>query len=104
VADFILASCIEDELDKIWEFIAKDNPEAATRVVLAAYDTFRALAANPGLGHPYAFRRKAHRNVRARNTHGFDNYLIFYRETSDGIEVLHVYHNARNINRLMGKR
>jgi len=104
VASFILAPCIEDELDKIWEFIDKDNPEAATRVVHAAYDTFRALAANPGLGHPRAFRRKAHRNVRARNVQGFDNYLILYREISGGIEVLHVYHNARNINALMRKR
>lgn len=104
MADFILASCIEDELDKIWEFIAKDNPVAATSVVLAAYDTFRALAANPGLGHPRAFRRKTHRNIRARNVQGFNNYLILYREISDGIEVLHVYHNARNITALMRKR
>ncbi len=103
MANFVLASCIEGELDQIWEFIAKDNPEAATRVVLAAYDTFRALAANPGLGHPQAFRRKAHKNVRTRNVQGFDNYLILYRETSGGIEVLHVYHHARNINALLRK-
>ena len=103
MANFLLAPCIEDELDEIWDFIAKDNPEAATRVVYAAYDTFRALAANPGLGHPRAFRRKAHRNVRGRNVQGFDNYLILYREITGGIEVLHVYHNARNISALLRK-
>jgi plasmid stabilization system protein ParE len=65
VANVVLAACVEDELDKIWEFIAKDNPEAATSVVIAAYGTFRALAVNPGIGHPCAFRRKAHRNIRA---------------------------------------
>lgn len=29
----ILAPCVEDELWSIWKFIAKDNPDAATRVV-----------------------------------------------------------------------
>lgn len=80
VAKFILAPCVEGELDEIWEFIARDNPEAATRVVLAAYDTFLAVAVNPGLGHPCAFGRKALGNVRARNVQGFENYLILYRK------------------------
>jgi plasmid stabilization system protein ParE len=31
---------------------------------------------------------------------GFDNYLIFYREMRDGIQVLHVYHGARDIEAL----
>ena len=103
VASFVLASCVERELEEIWEFIAKDNSDAATRVVRAAYDTFRALAANPGLGHPRPFRRTAHKNVRVRSVLGYDNYLIFYREVLSGIEVLHVYNKARNIEALFRK-
>jgi len=104
VADYILAPCIVEELDEIWEFIAKDNPEAATEVVKAAYATFRILAENPGLGHPRAFKRKAHQNIRVRDVQGFENYVILYRATTVGIDVLHVYHKARNINALMRKR
>jgi plasmid stabilization system protein ParE len=104
VADYILASCVEAELDEIWEHIAKDNPEAATRVVAGAFNTFKSLAADPGLGHPRSFQRKAHLNVRVRAVEGFDKYLIVYRETKSGIDVLHVYHTARNISALLRKR
>ncbi len=101
MAKYVLAPGVEDELDLIWEYIAKDNPEAATKVVRAAYESFRSLAANPGLGHPRTFRRKTLRNIRILNVVGFRKYLIFYREITDGIEVLHVFHDARNIQALM---
>ena len=48
--EYILDPCVEDELWGIWYFIAQDNPDAATRVIEAAYETFKTLAANPGLG------------------------------------------------------
>jgi len=50
MAKFILDPCVEDELWEIWHFIAQDNPDAATRVVEAAFETFKTLAANPGIG------------------------------------------------------
>ena len=53
---FILDPCVEDELWSIWYFIAQDNPDAATRVIEAAYETFKTLAANPGLGRLRQFR------------------------------------------------
>lgn len=31
----------------------------------------------------------------------FQNYLIFYREIKDGIEIVHVFHGARDIGRLL---
>jgi len=66
VAEYVLADGVEQELNQIWEFIAKDNPEAATRGVEAAYETFAALAENPGLGHPRRFRSKTFRDLRLR--------------------------------------
>jgi plasmid stabilization system protein ParE len=35
---------------------------------------------------------------------GFNNYLIFYRAIPEGIEVLHVYHGARDIESLFGEK
>jgi plasmid stabilization system protein ParE len=58
VAEFILASGVEHELWAIWEHIADDNPDAATRVVEAAYETFKTLAATPGLGRLRKFRNR----------------------------------------------
>ena len=103
MANFVLAPCVESELDEIWSFIADDDPDAATRVVDAAYETFRLLAKNPGLGHRRGFRKKAHRNLRVRPVEGFDKYIVLYREMTGGIEVLHVFNVARNIGALLRK-
>ena len=100
----ILDPCVEDELWGIWCFIAQDNPDAATRVIDAAYETFKTLAANPGLGRPQRFRSPRLRDVRSWRVTGFENYLIFYRGVADGIQVNHVYHGARDIEALFGEK
>ena len=102
MADFILASGVEDDLWTIWEQIADDNPDAATRVVEAAYATFKTLAATPGLGRERKFSNPRLKGVRSWLVSGFGNYLIFYRAIPEGIEVLHVYHGARDIEALLG--
>jgi toxin ParE1/3/4 len=102
VAEFILAPWVENELWAIWNFIAQDNPGAATRVIEAAYETFRSLASTPGLGRPRKFRDPRLKGVRSWHVSGFNNYLVFYRPTSNGIQVLHVYHGARDIDALFG--
>jgi toxin ParE1/3/4 len=104
VAKFILAPCVEEELWAIWTFIARDNPDAATRVIEAAYETFKWLTDNPGLGRPRAFSDPRLKGVRSWHISGFDNYLIFYRPDSNGIQVLHVYHGARDIDALFGEK
>jgi toxin ParE1/3/4 len=101
VPEYILDPCVEEELGAIWEFIAKDNPEAARRVIDAARETFRNLARNPGLGRPWKFRRPRHQEIRYRTVSGFDNYVVFYREIPNGIQVHHVFHGARNIRKFL---
>ena len=101
---FVLDPCVEDELWAIWHFIAQDNPDAATRVIDAAYETFKTLAANPGLGRPRRFRNPRLRDVRSWRITGSENYLVFYRGVADGIQVNHVYHGARDIKALFGEK
>ena len=102
--EYILDPCVEDELWGIWHFIAQDNPAAATRVIEAAHETFKMLAANPGLGRLRRFRSPRLRDVRSWRITGFENYLIFYRGVADGIQVNHVYHGARDIEALFGEK
>ena len=99
----ILDPCVEDELWGIWHFIAQDNPDAATRVIEAAYETFKTLAANPGLGKVRRFQNPKLHDVRSWRIPGFENYLIFYRGVANGVQVIHVYHGARNIEALFGE-
>jgi toxin ParE1/3/4 len=104
VASYLLARYVEGELEDIWDFIAKDNPEAAARVIATIENTFQFLADNPGLGRPRKFKGLRLQNLRFRPVPGFEKYLVFYQEIPGGIEVFHVYHAARNINALMRKR
>lgn len=104
MAKFILAPCVEEELWAIWAFIAQNNPDAATNVIEAAYETFKDLAEEPGLGRLRKFSNLRLKDVRSWHISGFDNYLIFYRAASEGIQVLHVYHGARNIDTLFDEK
>lgn len=97
---FTLAPCVEAELWVIWEYIARDNPDAADDVVEAAFETFAALADTPEMGRERRFRNPKLKGIRSWPVTGFNNYLVFYRITSHGIEVLHVYHGARNLEAL----
>lgn len=95
-----LAPCVEKELWAIWDFIARDNPDAAGSVIEAAFETFATLAAVPSLGRLRKFRDPKLKAIRSWRISGFDHYLIFYRAIPSGIEVLHVFHGARDIEAL----
>ncbi len=102
--EYILDPIVEHELWGIWRFIAGDNPEAATQVIEAAEETFAALAANPGLGRLRKFRNARLSGIRSWRITGFDNYVVFYRKIPTGIQVLHVYHGARDLDSLFGDK
>lgn len=104
MAKFILVPCVEDELWAIWTFIAQDNPDAATRVIEAAFKTFQSLAERPGLGRLRKFSNPRLTDIRSWHISSFDNYLIFYRPVSEGVQVLHIYHGARDIDALFGEK
>jgi plasmid stabilization system protein ParE len=50
------------------------------------------------------FRNPRLRNIRSWRITGFETYLIFYRAAAGGIQVNHVYHGARDIEALFGKK
>ena len=85
-------------------YIARDNSVAAARVIDAAYDSFKLLAARPALGRLRKFRNPQLKGVGSWVLSGFDNYVIFYRAVPDGIQVLHVYHGARDIEMLFDEQ
>jgi hypothetical protein len=49
------------------------------------------------MGRAREFRQAQLRHLRSFRVKDFENYLIFYRPTPDGINVLHVVHGARNL-------
>ena len=89
---FVQSARAQSDLLKIWTFIARDNPEAATDVLQAAYQTFELLSQNPGLGQV----RPRNLGLRAFPLSRFRNYIVWYRVTGDTVEVVRVLHAARD--------
>lgn len=77
------------DLIDIWLWIAADSPTAADRFLAVIDEKLHLLAATPGLG---PLRPDIAPDVRLFPVR---RYLILYRETSDGIEIVRVVHGMR---------
>lgn len=55
----------------------------------------------PGIGSLREITNPAMTGVRSWPIRGFSGYLIFYRPTSDGIEVIRVLHGARDLDTIL---
>lgn len=81
-------------LEDIFEYIAQENPEAASRVVLGIYEHARVLETNPQIGYRYL---TSERHVRILL---YGHYRIAYLVKDDGnVDILGVFHGALDIGR-----
>ncbi len=87
------------DLQAAARIIRRGNPYAALSFLEAAYDTFEFLAQNSGVGRPRA--DLGFPEVRSWRVAGFRNYLIFYRETFNGVQVWRVLHGARDLENVL---
>ena len=88
----IITPAAESDLVNIWLYIARDNQDAADRVYQAAESTFQALAATPRMGTLYQSKRAQLEGMRFFPVSKFQNYVIYYREHPQGIEIVRVLH------------
>lgn len=79
-----------------FEYIARANPGAAERFVVAVERTLKTLEKMPRLGRPWGARGTPLSEIRVRAVIGFDNYLLYYRPLRDGIEWLAIRHAAQD--------
>ena len=90
------------DLAEISEYIAKDNPRAARRFILAAEETFEWLAKNPDAGELCGFESRLAADIRWRLVKEFKNYLVFYRPVERGVQIVRVLHGARDFGNIFG--
>src|ERR1039457_636718 len=87
------------DIEKIWEYISRDNPDAASRMMDAFIGVFESIAANPKAGHtrtgatrgPVLFRR-----VR--------EYQIVYDPSKRPVQIIAVIHGRRDLPRVLRTR
>jgi toxin ParE1/3/4 len=89
------------DIDEIADFIAQDSVAVGRRFYDAAQDSFRQLAAMPGMGRLRQFRNPQMAELRSWAIRGFEKFLIFYRATDHGIEVVRVLHGARDVETIL---
>ena len=77
------------DLEAIGDYIARDNPATANRVVLRILDQTELLTAHPEIGRPGCIAET--RELVITDT----PYIVPYRLRGAEIEVLAVFHGAR---------
>jgi plasmid stabilization system protein ParE len=91
-----LTPSAQQDVDRITDFIAEDNVEAALPVHDALEEAFRHLAEMPGLGHT-----RADLTVRPVKFLSVSSYLVVYDPASTPLTVIAVLHGARDVGNLL---
>ena len=79
------------DLEEIRDYIAKDSPVAAARVIGFLRRTCAFLADNPYAGRARPELRSDLRSFPARR------YVIFYRLLGDTLEIVNIVHGSRDV-------
>jgi toxin ParE1/3/4 len=77
------------DLDELMVYIAKDNPEAATKVAGKIWETTRMLSNHPAIGKPG--RVPGTREMVVTGT----SYIVPYRVLANEVQILRILHGAR---------
>lgn len=89
------------DLIEIADYIAEGNLDVSDRFLAAAEKTFQQLGEMPGMGRIRNSPNPRLKNIRQQAVKGFKNYLIFYRTSELGVDILRVIHGARDIEALL---
>jgi toxin ParE1/3/4 len=88
---FRVSDSARADLDEIWFVIAQDNPVAADLFLQRIISRFPLLTSMPYMGRA---RKELAPDLRSFPVR---NYVIFYRSTEGGIEVVRILHGARDL-------
>jgi antitoxin ParD1/3/4/toxin ParE1/3/4 len=94
---FVLTPRAKQDVNDIWNYIAEDNIDAASRVLDALHNALRKLAKTPGIGHwREELTDKRHRLFLVHS------YLIVYRHETRPLQIIRVLHAARDVQNALG--
>ncbi|MBV8415376.1 MAG: type II toxin-antitoxin system RelE/ParE family toxin [Verrucomicrobia bacterium] len=92
-----LTPSADSDIDACFAWIAKDNQAAALRFLDAIELTCDTLSRMPGIGSPRYAETPLVLGVRMLTIKDFENYLLFYLEREECVDVIRVLHGARDI-------
>lgn len=92
MTSYVFSKAAADDMFSLWEYIAKDDIDAADRVRDAVYDAISTILTFPGMGH----RRADLRDDTLRVWPVF-SYLIIYRAQAEPLEIVRVVSGYQDI-------
>jgi toxin ParE1/3/4 len=87
---FIQSKESEKDLNDIFDYIAVHNVHAAEKQIREIYKKFALICEQPEIGRT---RNELLPELRSFNV---DNYLVFYRERGETVEIARVLHGSRD--------
>jgi len=97
MAEIIWTAQAEKWLKDIHDYIAQDNPDAATRVIFGIYEKVQLLRNFPEIG--YKYRPEPEGDIRILL---YGHYRIAYLlKPKEQIDILGVFHGALEIDRYL---
>jgi toxin ParE1/3/4 len=102
--NIILRPRVRDDLDGHAEYLmVNERLEIAAHFLDAVKDSFASLAKRPFAGAPSEHLPSSGLVSRFLQVAGFRKHLIFYRPLENGIDVLRVVHEARDLKSVLGE-
>jgi toxin ParE1/3/4 len=86
------------DLFDIWEYISRDSEAKADEFIQSLDATFHLLASQPGIG------RVRNELLPGLLSFPVGRYVVFYKQTSNGIVIVRVLHAARSLHQKFPKR
>ncbi|MCA9427480.1 MAG: type II toxin-antitoxin system RelE/ParE family toxin, partial [Candidatus Omnitrophica bacterium] len=93
----------DSDLDDHFAYLLGESPSAAFRFLESADKTFRLLSQQPSIGYLRRNAKPSLKDIRSFPVTGFPNWLVFYRPTTNEIEIVRILHGATNIPRILGE-
>ena len=97
----VIKSPVWEDLARISQRMAIDNPDAALRFLTGAERSFEFLKEFPRVGRIRTFSIAG---IRTWRIQGFESYLIFYIPRSSEIQILAVLHGAMDLESALEER
>lgn len=94
-----ISPAAREDLRQIRDYISRDNPDAAHRLLDQLADRFLMLVRQPLIGSPRDDL------IRGLRDFTFGNYVIFYRPPESPqavVEIVRILHCARDVRPLLG--
>ena len=85
-----VSDAARSDLDEIWFYIGRDNPDAADKLIRAIVSRFATLGSMPLMGRQ---REELSPGLRSFPV---GRYVIFYRPMENGVEIVRVLDGARD--------